>query len=217
MRETFVATAVASYIPRLPVRMFVGGLALVGLWRLVGTSALGLGVPMILRSFEDPNLPVYVFALTLEVTPLFSIGAALGGVLGRLLGIPTALGAGVGLAAVFAASSNTPLALSNVAVELVGASVFPHAVVVCVIAYLLTGHRSIYPAQRMKRGKDGSPLVTLARAFTNTFAGIRPADVAGFVIAQGVGAAAATATFRWLVPGLPAVADRIVDRREESP
>jgi hypothetical protein len=28
-------------------------------------------------------------------------------------------------------------------------------VVVCVLAYLLTGHRSIYPAQRVLRGKGG--------------------------------------------------------------
>lgn len=45
-----------------------------------------------------------------------------------------------------------------------------------------------------------NPAVTLARAATNTFAGIRPADVPGFVIAQFAGAAASTALFRWLAP-----------------
>jgi len=45
-----------------------------------------------------------------------------------------------------------------------------------------------------------NPAVTLARALTNTFAGIRPADVPGFVLVQLIGAAAATVTFRWLVP-----------------
>jgi glycerol uptake facilitator-like aquaporin len=43
-----------------------------------------------------------------------------------------------------------------------------------------------------------NPAVTVARAASNTFAGIRPIDVPGFVVAQMVGAAAATATFRWL-------------------
>jgi glycerol uptake facilitator-like aquaporin len=57
-----------------------------------------------------------------------------------------------------------------------------------------------------------NPAVTLARAASDTFAGIRPTDVAGFVVAQLAGAAAATALFRWLVPALPAVADRVVDR-----
>jgi glycerol uptake facilitator-like aquaporin len=48
-----------------------------------------------------------------------------------------------------------------------------------------------------------NPAVTLARAATDTFAGIRPADVPGFVAAQLAGAALATAVFRWLVPALP--------------
>ncbi len=45
-----------------------------------------------------------------------------------------------------------------------------------------------------------NPAVTLARAATDTFAGIRPADVPGFLAAQALGAAAATLLFHWLVP-----------------
>jgi glycerol uptake facilitator-like aquaporin len=45
-----------------------------------------------------------------------------------------------------------------------------------------------------------NPAVTLARSASNTFAGIRPADTAGFVIAQLAGAFAATLLFRWLAP-----------------
>ena len=45
-----------------------------------------------------------------------------------------------------------------------------------------------------------NPAVTLARALTDTFAGIRPLDVPGFIVAQLAGAAAATLLFRWLVP-----------------
>jgi glycerol uptake facilitator-like aquaporin len=48
-----------------------------------------------------------------------------------------------------------------------------------------------------------NPAVTLARAASDTFAGIRPADAPGFIAAQLVGAAAATALFRWLAPALP--------------
>jgi len=55
-----------------------------------------------------------------------------------------------------------------------------------------------------------NPAVTLARAFTDTFAGIRPVDVAPFVLAQIVGAALATTLFRWLVPALPRTAARVV-------
>jgi glycerol uptake facilitator-like aquaporin len=62
-----------------------------------------------------------------------------------------------------------------------------------------------------------NPAVTIARAFTNTFTGIRPVDVPGFVAAQFAGAGAATALFRWLVPTLPEVADEIVVPRDERP
>ncbi len=57
-----------------------------------------------------------------------------------------------------------------------------------------------------------NPAVTLARAASDTFAGIRPADAPGFIVAQLLGAAAATALFRWLVPSLPQDAARVVDR-----
>ena len=52
-----------------------------------------------------------------------------------------------------------------------------------------------------------NPAVTLARSMTSTFAGIRPVDVAPFVVAQLIGAISATALWRWLLP----------DRRVQSP
>jgi glycerol uptake facilitator-like aquaporin len=55
-----------------------------------------------------------------------------------------------------------------------------------------------------------NPAVTLARAFSDTFAGIRPEDVPGFVIMQVAGAGAATLLFRWLLPSLPADAAAVV-------
>ena len=161
-------------VPRLPVRMFLGGIAIVALWKLVGTSDyLGLGVPMILRSFTDPNLPWFAFAAKLvftavtlsagflggEVTPLFFVGATLGSVLARVLGLPIELGATLGLAAMFGAAANTPVALSIMAVELVGGGAFPHVLIVAGIAYILTGHRGIYPAQRLLRRKHGGGLL----------------------------------------------------------
>jgi len=159
-----------TLVPALWLRMFFGGAAVVLAWKLVGTSDyLGLGVPVIMRSFVEP-VPVYAFALKLlftavtlasgflggEVTPLFFVGAALGNALAAPLGLPLALTAGVCMAAMFAAASNTPLALSVMAVELLGANAFPHVVIVSVVAYLMTGHRSIYPAQRLVREKWGS-------------------------------------------------------------
>jgi len=57
-----------------------------------------------------------------------------------------------------------------------------------------------------------NPAVALARAATNTFSGIRPADVPGFIVAELLGAAVATVLFRWLVPALPEVAPDVLVR-----
>jgi glycerol uptake facilitator-like aquaporin len=61
-----------------------------------------------------------------------------------------------------------------------------------------------------------NPVVTIARSLTDTFAGIRPGDVPAFIVAQALGAAAATALFRWLVPALPATADAAAAPREQG-
>jgi glycerol uptake facilitator-like aquaporin len=45
-----------------------------------------------------------------------------------------------------------------------------------------------------------NPAVTIGRAFSNTYAGIRPADIGGFIIAQATGATVGAALFLWLVP-----------------
>jgi glycerol uptake facilitator-like aquaporin len=55
-----------------------------------------------------------------------------------------------------------------------------------------------------------NPAVTVARSLSDTFAGIRPADVVPFVLAQLAGGLAATFVFRWLIPGLRSSAEDIV-------
>jgi H+/Cl- antiporter ClcA len=55
------------------------------------------------------------------------------------------------MAAVFAVCSNAPLALSVMAIELLGWSVAPHVLLVCAVTQLLNrGRRSIYSAQVVK-------------------------------------------------------------------
>jgi glycerol uptake facilitator-like aquaporin len=55
-----------------------------------------------------------------------------------------------------------------------------------------------------------NPAVTIARCLSDTFAGIRPADVPLFVMAQIAGGVAATILFRWLIPSLPSGAKDVV-------
>jgi glycerol uptake facilitator-like aquaporin len=80
------------------------------------------------------------------------------------------------------------------------ASVVPFAVAAYITAaYWFTASTSF-----------ANPAVTLARAASDTFAGIRPVDAPGFIAAQLAGAAAATALFRWLIPALPESATKVV-------
>lgn len=53
-----------------------------------------------------------------------------------------------------------------------------------------------------------NPAVTVARTMSNTFAGIRPVDAPGFILAQLLGAAAATLLFRWLLAAEPTTKTR---------
>ena len=152
-----------------PLRPFIGGvLVALAVW-LVGTDRyIGLGIPVIVESFEQPLAwydGVAKFAFTVlslgtgfkggEVTPLFYIGATLGNALAPLLHMPFALLAGVGFVAVFAGAANVPLASTLMAMELFGVEIGIYAMPACLASYLLSGHAGIYRAQRIGRVKPG--------------------------------------------------------------
>jgi glycerol uptake facilitator-like aquaporin len=61
-----------------------------------------------------------------------------------------------------------------------------------------------------------NPAVTIARSATNTFAGIRPADVAGFIAAQLAGAFAATVLLSWVIPDPQRLPAHLQDVRERG-
>jgi len=77
-----------------------------------------------------------------------------------------------------------------IAVGRTRAAIVPFAVAAYIVAaYWFTASTSF-----------ANPAVTIARALSNTFTGIRPADVGGFLIAQAAGAMAGAVVFSWLVP-----------------
>jgi len=144
-----------------PLRPFVGGLVVILAVFAVGTTKyIGLGIPSIVDAFGQ-QMPIYDFTLKMaftvitlaagfkggEVTPLFFIGAALGSSLSILIPLPVGLLAGMGFVAVFAAATNTPLASSIMALELFGVECGVYAATACTVAYLCSGHNSIYGHQ----------------------------------------------------------------------
>lgn len=61
-----------------------------------------------------------------------------------------------------------------------------------------------------------NPAVTIARTLSDTFAGIRPVDAPGFIIAQCLGAISATLIFRWLVPVTKNEAENVVISHDQD-
>jgi H+/Cl- antiporter ClcA len=64
--------------------------------------------------------------------------------------------AAIGLVAVLAGATNTPIAASIISIELFGPAVAPYAAVACVVSYVMSGHRSIYPSQVLATEKSRS-------------------------------------------------------------
>ena len=151
------------------LRPVVGGVIIIALTLAlsgVGISAndyLGLGVPLAVRSTQGQDVFILAFllkliytALTLgtgflggEVTPLFVIGATLGSTLGRVLNVDPAFMAMLGFVAVFAGASNASIACALMGIELFGGGAIVYVLLICVMAYLVSGHRSIYITQRI--------------------------------------------------------------------
>lgn len=90
-----------------------------------------------------------------EVTPLFFIGATLGHALAVWLGVPIDLFAGLGLIAVFAAATNTPVACIFLGIELFGGEHLLLYAIACFTAYYFSGRTGIYSAQRRPETKTG--------------------------------------------------------------
>ncbi len=162
-----IKRAMARVIAWPPLRLVIGGVGVVGLALVFGTEYCGLSLPLLDLGLAGVPLGFDVFALKLvftamtlgsgfpggEVTPLFVIGTTLGAALATPLGLPVTLVAAVGFAAVFAGASNTPLACTILGIEMFGSGAAVPLAVGCVVAYVFSSHRGIYPSQRIHAAK----------------------------------------------------------------
>ena len=161
-----------------PLRPVIASAILIGLVYLLDTRQyLGLGVwspntgdATIIGFFDPAHIDYWswfwkaVFTIVTlsagfkggEVTPLFFIGAALGNALAAILGAPADLFAALGFVAVFAGATNTPLACMIMGIELFGATHTVYLAVACFLAYICSGHTSIYLSQRLGIAKSAA-------------------------------------------------------------
>ncbi len=173
-----VTASFRTVCPYAPLRPVIASVILIGLAHALGTREyLGLGVwspnpaDATIAGFFLPGrvdhwswLWKTIFTVVTlssgfkggEVTPLFFIGAALGNALAALFGAPSDLFAGLGFVAVFAGATNTPLACMIMGVELFGSLHSVYIAVACFVAYLCSGHSSIYMSQRLGTPKTAA-------------------------------------------------------------
>ncbi|SHF08038.1 chloride channel protein [Pedobacter caeni] len=164
VRLTHLFSGVFKKLKYPPLRPFIGGIIVLVLVLILGTHQyIGLGIPVIVDAFnqasgnEDFAIKILLTAITLgagfkggEVTPLFFIGATLGSALSVFLPLPVGLLAGMGFVAVFAGAAKTPLACCIMAFELFGVSCWIYVCIACIVAFLISGHHSIYNAPENK-------------------------------------------------------------------
>jgi H+/Cl- antiporter ClcA len=152
----------AEKIPNQMIRIGIGGvaLALFIIFLHEGRYA-GTGSNLILASFGSETVYVYDWLLKLlltiltvgigfwggEVTPLFSIGASLGAVIGHLVGLPISFAAALGYTSVFGSATNTLIAPIFIGGEIFGFEYTPYFVITSAVAYVFSRHHSIYPLQ----------------------------------------------------------------------
>lgn len=144
-----------------PFKGLIGGVILVGLVYLFSTKYLGLGIDTVQGTLRGEQVIWYAFlvkglftAVTLSfggsggvITPIFFVGTCAGVAFAQLFNQDTSLFAAIGMVSLLAGATNTPIASSIMAVELFGHHIAPYAALACIISFLMTGHRCVYPSQ----------------------------------------------------------------------
>ena len=160
-----------------PYKGLIGGTVLVAMALITSKRYLGLGLDVVEDSLMGVPAHWYDFALksvftsvTLGfggsggiITPIFFVGTTAGSLYAGLMHLDHATFAAIGMCALLAGAANTPIAASIMAVELFGPAVAPYAMVACVISFLMTGNRSVYPSQVLSVAKSDSIKVELGK------------------------------------------------------
>lgn len=158
----------AGHITNYLVSALIGSLVLLAVYVIFNLYRYaGLSTWLVTAGFAgettplDSLLKLVMTSLTLgagyqggEVTPLFGIGASLGGWLGTLLSttplnIAPSFMASLGLIGVFGSALNVPITTIMLGIDLFGGAGAPYFVIVSFVGYLVAGHRGVYPAQRI--------------------------------------------------------------------
>jgi H+/Cl- antiporter ClcA len=170
------------------LQTILGGIAVVLLTFIFSTKYLGLGLESVEDLLQGKDIEWYAFlvkmiftSITLGyggsggiITPIFFIGVSAGNLFAKIWGLDPATFSAIGMVSLLAGAANTPIAASIMSIELFGPKIAPYAAVSCVISFLMTGHRSVYPSQYIESSKVSSIRLHSENEMENIRFSIRP-------------------------------------------
>ena len=157
----------AQYLKNPYLRIAVAGLIVAAGTTLLGTRDYnGAGTEVIVRALAGEARPeafllkILFTALTLEagfkggeIVPTFFIGATFGCTFAPLIGLDPSFAAALGMTALFCGVTNCPIASMLLSFELFGGQGLVLFALCCSMSYMLSGHFSLYAAQRLEQDK----------------------------------------------------------------
>ena len=157
----------AQYLKNPYLRIAVAGLIVAAGTTLLGTRDYnGAGTEVIVRALAGEARPeafllkILFTALTLEagfkggeIVPTFFIGATFGCTFAPLIGLDPSFAAALGMTALFCGVTNCPIASMLLSFELFGGQGLVLFALCCSMSYMLSGHFSLYTAQRLEQDK----------------------------------------------------------------
>ncbi|MCD8035799.1 MAG: chloride channel protein [Clostridiales bacterium] len=154
-------------IPNRMAAVFIGGLLVIALTYIVGTRDYnGAGMDVINRAVAGEASPaafllkIIFTAVTLgagfkggEIVPTLFVGATFGNIAGKILGIGSPFGSGLGMIALFCGVTNCPITSLILSIELFGMDGLIYYAVACAVSYRLSGYYGLYSSQRIVYSK----------------------------------------------------------------
>ncbi|MBE0492026.1 MAG: chloride channel protein [Sulfurospirillum sp.] len=197
------------------LKAFIVGCIIVVMTLIAGEQYLGLGLEIIddalnpqgyipegIRWFDFVFKTIFT-SLTLGgggsggiITPIFYVGATSGVTFGNLMNSEVALFAALGFVSVLAGATNAPIASIIMAVELFGIEIAHYAAVSAVVAFLVSGHRSVFPSQKIAMSKAGNIDVQIGDDIEHSSISIHTEDIDKF---KHLGAQLKYKSLKWQV------------------
>lgn len=149
------------------IRAFAGGAIIVLATVLIGTRDYnGAGMDVIQRAING-NVIWYAFLLKLaftaitigsgfkggEIVPTFFIGATLGCLAGKIIGLDPGFCAAAGLVCMFCGVVNCPVTSIILSIELFGSEGVALFAIACAVSYMLSGNYGLYTSQKIMYSK----------------------------------------------------------------